>query len=383
MLPGSTNVKDLTGTNTGWATTVTYPKEFAAGGNYFGDGNGDKESNHVNIDGYDYICFYVTHAPANSAGLRIWIWDGEAGGAGSVKTLHILLQIMQQLIIQSPAKINAGVGTYVAKVTTISILKGVKAASDWGSPASVVSMAYMCTGDPVAYTGSGIFDVVGEEALTDPSTVCVDVTALSGSGLTYDAVNPNCLFIANAGQLTNTKNVIVNGVCDNLVLTDGYPFKAPDDFTATAASYTTTINASAGAGTLCLPFAATIPGGVEAWTLTYTSGDAATATPVATTIPANTPVLLNGSGDQTFTGASAAVSASATNKAGALTGVFAAATVPVNSYVLQKQSEKVGFFKVTGDEILFNPFHAYLIKLTPAPRLRIIFPDNDVYRHLF
>ena len=378
---GTTDVKDLTGTNTSWATSVTYPKEFNVQGNFFGNNDGSAESNHVNIDGYDYICFYVTHAPANSAGLRIWIWNGEAGGAGSVVTLYAYpIADYATATYTTPAKINAGVGTYVARVSGYKYLKGVKAANDYGSPASVVSMAYMCTGDPVAYTGSGIFDVVGEEVLTDPSTVCVDVTALSGSGLTYDAVNPNCLFIANAGQLTNTKNVIVNGVCDNLVLTDGYPFKAPDDFTATAASYTTTINASAGAGTLCLPFAATIPGGVEAWTLTYTSGDAAVvATPVSTTtISANTPVLLNGSGEKTFTGASAAVSASATNKAGALTGVFAAATVPVNSYVLQKQDAKVGFFKVTGDKTI-NPFRAYLTAETPAPSLRIIFPeDNDV-----
>jgi hypothetical protein len=92
----------------------------------------------------------------------------------------------------------------------------------------------------------------------------------------------------------------VNGTCASLVLTDGYPFKAPSDFTATAATYTTTISTAAQAGTLCLPFAATIPQGVTAYTLTYQSGDNATATEVETTIPANTPVLLNGSGEVTL-----------------------------------------------------------------------------------
>ena len=231
------------------------------------------------------------------------------------------------------------------------------------------------------YNISGVGYQLGSvaSALADANATVIDATALTNSSaIELISANPNCLFIANAGKLSNSKNVIVSGTCDNLVLTDGYPFKAPADFTATAASYTTTINADAGAGTLCLPFAATIPGGVTAYTLTYASGDAATATSVPTTIPANRPVLLNGSGDNTFTGSDAVVSASATNTYGALTGVFAATTVPVKSYVLQKQDTKVGFFQV-GGAITINPFRAYLTAETPAPSLRIIFPeDSDV-----
>ena len=229
-------------------------------------------------------------------------------------------------------------------------------------------------------SGSGSFSSSVITALADANATCYDATGVTGTGIDLTSVaNKNALFKANAGVLANTNNVIVGSTCANLVLTDGNPFKAPADFTATSASYTTTINTTAKAGTLCLPFAATIPDGVEAWTLTYTSGDAAVvATPVSTTtIPANTPVLINGSGEKTFTG-SGAVVADASNVSGALTGVFAAATVPVNSYVLQKQSEKVGFFKVTGDKTI-NPFRAYLTASTSAPGLSIIFPeDNDV-----
>ena len=227
-------------------------------------------------------------------------------------------------------------------------------------------------------SGSGSFSSSVITALADANATCYDATGVTGSGVDFTSVaNPNALFVAGSGVLANTKNVIVSGTCANLVLEDGHPFKAPADFTATSASYTTTINTTAKAGTLCLPFAATIPGEVTAWTLTYTSGDKATAAPVATTIPANTPVLLNGSGSKTFSG-SGAVSASATNVSGALTGVFAAATVPVNSYVLQYQDPKVGFFKVTGDKTI-NSFRAYLTAETPAPGLSIIFPeDSDV-----
>jgi hypothetical protein len=115
---------------------------------------------------------------------------------------------------------------------------------------------------------------------------------------------------------------------------------------------------------------------VKAYTLTYTGGGNAVATEV-TTIPANKPVLLNGSGEVTFTGTSAAVNAEATNVDGAMTGVFKAGTVPQNSYVLQNGTYGVGFYKVTTDNIAINPFRAYLTAQTGgAARLNIIFPEE-------
>jgi len=116
---------------------------------------------------------------------------------------------------------------------------------------------------------------------------------------------------------------------------------------------------------------------VGAWTLTYTGGNYAEATAVETTIPANTPVLLNGSGEKTFTG-SGAVVAAASNVSGALTGVFAATTVPLDSYVLQKHNEDVCFYKVATAKNI-NPFRAYLTAGSgDAPSLTITFPENDV-----
>ncbi len=231
--------------------------------------------------------------------------------------------------------------------------------------------------------GSGMQLAETVAALADATATSIDATGVTA--LTTDqnyaagkieltSANPNCLFLATANQLSNTENVIVNGTCASLVLTDGYPFKAPSDFTATAATYTTTISPAAQAGTLCLPFAATFPQDVTAYTLTYQSGDNATATEVETTIPANTPVLLNGSGEVTFTG-SGAVSASATNVSGALKGVFETGTVPEGSYVLQKKDNKLGFFKVGSTPINIKPFRAYLTAQAGA-RLGITFADE-------
>lgn len=221
--------------------------------------------------------------------------------------------------------------------------------------------------------GKGTFTPEVEAALADANATYIDATGITGATLLTSA-NPNCMFTASAdGMVTNAQNVIVNGTCANLVLTDGYDFKAPANFTATTASYTTTINATAKAGTLCLPFAATLPTGVTAYTLAYNSGDEATATEVTTTIPANTPVLLNGAGAVTFSG-SGAVAANAENKSKAMTGVFAKGFVPKDSYVLQLLDSGLGFRKVADDNsVSINPFRAYLTAQGAGSRLGINF----------
>ena len=103
----------------------------------------------------------------------------------------------------------------------------------------------------------------------------------------------------------------------------------------TLASHALTVT-DAGAATLVLPYEATIPEGVKAYTLTYTSGDAATATELSGTIPANTPVLINAeAGDYTFNATETQTTKAASPVSGALTGVWAETTVPEGSYVLQ------------------------------------------------
>ena len=233
--------------------------------------------------------------------------------------------------------------------------------------------------------GSGMKLAETVAALADENVTCIDATGVTA--LTTDpnysagkteliSANPNCLFLATANQLSNN-NVIVDGNCANLELTDGYPFKAPVNFTAGSASYTTTINADAQAGTLCLPFEATIPAeGVTAYTLAYANGDKATATLVETTIPANTPVLLNGSGSQTFTGSSVAITAGAAKTSEAMTGVYESTTAPLNSFVLQKQDDNVGFFKVASNDITVSPFRAYMTAQTQGARLKIVYPGE-------
>ncbi len=130
--------------------------------------------------------------------------------------------------------------------------------------------------------------------------------------------------------------------------------------------YTLTVT-DAGASTLVLPYAVTIPDGVKAYTLTYTSGTNVNATTLTGTIPANTPVLINAeAGEYEFTrtdGSSTVPTLGSTLQTkDALNGQYMSGfTAPKDSYVLQNKDGKLGFYKVAADnkqKIL--PFRAYL-----------------------
>lgn len=125
-------------------------------------------------------------------------------------------------------------------------------------------------------------------------------------------------------------------------------------------SYRLTVSA-AKAATLCLPFDALIPAGVTAYTLSYTSGSAATATEVTNYIPANIPVLINAeAGDYTFDAATTGIDKSAAAVKDALTGVYTTTVVPAGAYILTNGASGVGFRKVDGTTNYVDPYRAYL-----------------------
>lgn len=118
------------------------------------------------------------------------------------------------------------------------------------------------------------------------------------------------------------------------------------------ASYDLTVG-DAGAATLVLPYEATIPSGVKAYTLSYTSGDEVTATEVSATIPANTPVLVNATaGNYTFEATDTKTTKAAAPAKDALTGVWTSTTVPTGSYILYNGTDGLGFYKVTGNNTI-------------------------------
>ncbi|MBQ7420123.1 MAG: hypothetical protein IJV17_05195 [Prevotella sp.] len=137
---------------------------------------------------------------------------------------------------------------------------------------------------------------------------------------------------------------------------------------------------SAGAATLCLPFASTIPSGVTVYTLTYTSGDKVTATEViGGTLAANTPVLINAAENAEgyeFVRSGDIVSGIPT--VGALTGVYAETQPGTGHYILTNHSGKVGFRKTVASSKV-AAYRAYLTAAGGSREfLEINFGDDNV-----
>ena len=118
------------------------------------------------------------------------------------------------------------------------------------------------------------------------------------SGVALTPSNANQIIYANAGQLTNTDNVVISGTCASLVVTDNVDISTTQEFSATAATYTRTMAAATQYGTLILPFPIDVTASdVDFFTLRSTNtGDGGLMRFVPETgtenvIPAGTPLL--------------------------------------------------------------------------------------------
>ena len=219
-------------------------------------------------------------------------------------------------------------------------------------------------------------------------TSSTTATAIDCSNLIGSA-NPNCMFKANSGVLSNTKNVIVGSTCANLELTDAYPFKAPATFTATNAMFKKTIS-SAEYATMVVPFDVaslpTSPSTVTAYNLTAVAGEKITSSSVDA-LTADKPVLIHAAaGNYEFTAAGVSITATADGEVtnGLLNASYAGTTAAVNNYVLQKHDTYgVNFYQVKGTAATMMPFRAYLVTPLDAPVLFLDFGNeatsvNDV-----
>lgn len=99
-------------------------------------------------------------------------------------------------------------------------------------------------------------------------------------------------------------------------------------------------------GTFCAPFEVTIPSGIKAYTVPSLEGAHLNLSEVTTTIPANTPVIVEGADngyDGNFYGPGTDAETCGT---GNLVGLLKDVEIPAGSYVLQTQSGKQAFYKV-------------------------------------
>ena len=260
--------------------------------------------------------------------------------------------------------------TKIVKAQGYAYLHCIKGAN-WNN-VTVTSMKLLKKADCDYYiSGVGSTDDI-QTTLNEPTLTSVDATGLTNEeAIEISTGNPNCLMIANTGKLSNPNNVLIKGAddsysCASLVLEDANDFAAPVDFTATDAAFKRTATGYDGWATVCLPFAANVPEGVEAWEIESVKAGALNMKEI-TTIPANKAVLL-----QFDEAAGLAVSASsatvtktvAVSESGKteLVGVYAKQQAPVGSYVLQKNNGTLAFYKVETDKQPNIPaFRAYLV----------------------
>ena len=139
LLPlGLTDLKTLTGTNTNWASTVTYPKDFESQKLCFGDGVGGGEATHVTISGYESISFVVSKVTNGGTALRVWLWNG------AVTTLYPYPADQYETADFTKPYVITKPGVYTVKVAGYPYLKGVKSSNSWeiGNVAGVVTVDY-------------------------------------------------------------------------------------------------------------------------------------------------------------------------------------------------------------------------------------------------
>jgi len=125
------DLKDLTGTNTDWASLKdNYGQVIGQGTVFAGDGDGSNEGSHVNIDNIDNISYVVSSVGgSNASQLRNWVWDGSG-----VKTLYPHAEKDYNSVSDwtTTSTITAP-DIYRVDVSNYNYLKGVKTAYDGSS----------------------------------------------------------------------------------------------------------------------------------------------------------------------------------------------------------------------------------------------------------
>lgn len=203
-----------------------------------------------------------------------------------------------------------------------------------------------------------------EFTLTDEVPV-VDATNAKITNATIVRNNPNgIVYLAEGSTADNGNNIVVNGTCANLVLTDGHPFTATKNFEATNATYEMTAIAAStdkSFGTIMLPFAInSLPNGAKAYSLenNVVWGEDIHATEVSS-IAANTPTIVTAKG--TYAANNVAIAATESSyENGQLVGTYKSMEAIENSYVLQKHDDRVAFYLVNNTKPTVKPFRAYI-----------------------
>src|SRR5574344_209050 len=256
--------------------------------------------------------------------------------------------------------------------------------SNWSSALSIsFGDVYLLKNDEIAFKVLGTYvpsDSTLNAKLNNENLNYIDFTDTYGLTGKEDwhslAANKNSIFFVSNDNDNSNTNVICGNICKNLELTTSAGnFYTPSTFTTESAIATIYVN---GYSTIILPFTATIPANVSAYSAVATADNSVCTKTNVSSLTKNTPALISSSlGNISFAG-SGSVNISNTLTSNALTGVYAKTTAPSNSYILKSDT----YIKTSTSDVI-NPFCAYLTSTSSSDVLTLKFDEqtnvNSIY----
>lgn len=182
------------------------------------------------------------------------------------------------------------------------------------------------------------------------------------------------VYLPSAANFTGV-NMVKDGVCSQLILTDGQPFSAPTPFTATSATYNRTMTNEW--GTICLPYAVSGDASTEYYNITAIENNTLVVTKVDN-LAAGTPALVHKvSGDAiTSTATNVPVTATIVAPGGSvqMTGVYEKTKVEdANAYYIKDNK-----FWQCNNNFYCGAFRAYFTTSSaPSSAFDILITDDD------
>lgn len=261
----------------------------------------------------------------------------------------------------------------------VNNLKLISIRPESGQTSSVTKMVVLQPSSKIDYvlSGAGVNGASAIAALNDASATVYDVTGVIGSGIELTSANPNAIFLAEEGTLSNTKNVQIGNTIAKLEITDKKPLADLTGVTATAATYTRSMTNKF--GTICLPYAVTSTESVKYYTIDNLDGDVLTLKE-ETELAAGTPAIVEKVSGESITaeGSGALVAAGAPTGNLELIGTFEEKTVLAadyagkNIYAIQNNQFVQGLNSIT-----VPAFRAYFTADASAEaNLRLAFGDE-------
>lgn len=236
------------------------------------------------------------------------------------------------------------------------------------------TLAVSVSGRKATVTGAWDAALFSENA-TNSRVTSYDMTAVTGLKGQPQAANANAVFYCS--ENIAARNIVANGVCDSLVITEGQEFAPAEGFTARKARYQTTDEGtSTRFGVTLVPFEVADFDDIQARVLTELRGSRLQMRTLCV-IPAMTPVVYLSSvkGAYCFEAIDVTISADTigTDSTGLLQG-STLATSATSQQSLLTVSNGVSYFSAAADGESIEPFG---VKLNATNRINFRIQDTS------